>query len=113
MIICQECVNIECTIGILRAKWRLLGKNIEVGSKKATVIIKCMYILHNVVREKDGDSDLNYCNIMLVSENVWEDEITDQRARGVNALQRVKEIRNMFVDYFLSTYFFRYYIIVI
>lgn len=61
----------ECTFGILRAKWRLLGKDIEVSSKNAIIIIKCMCLLHSVVREKDGDSDLDYCNIMLGSQNDW------------------------------------------
>lgn len=93
---------IECTFGILRAKWRLLGKDIEVSSEKAIVIIKCMCILHNVVREKDGDSDLDYCSIMQGQQNVWENEITDQRARGANTQQRAKEIRNTFVNYFLN-----------
>lgn len=44
---------IECLFQILRTKWRLLGKVIEVNSKKAIVIIKCMCILH-IVREKDS-----------------------------------------------------------
>jgi len=54
---------IECTFGILRAKWRLLRKDTEVSSKKAIVIIKYMCILHNIIREKDSNSGLDYCNI--------------------------------------------------
>lgn len=94
---------IECTFGILRAKWRLLGKEIEVSSKKAVIIIKCMCLLHNIVREKDGDTDLDYCNVMLdTHNNYWENENLNQRARGTNALQRAKEVRDAFVDYFLN-----------
>lgn len=93
---------IECTFGILRAKWKLLGKDIEVISKKAIVIIKCMGILHNIIREKDGNSDLDYCNVMLGTENTWDNERTVQRPRGTNTLQRAKDIRSAFVDYFLN-----------
>lgn len=84
---------IKCAFGILQAKWKLFEKDIEVSSKKAIIIIKFMYILHNIIREKDGNSDLDYCNIMLGTENTWENETTVQRARGANALQRAKYIK--------------------
>lgn len=61
-----------------------------------------MCILHNIIRKKDGNSDLDYCNIMLSTESTWENETTVQRARGANALQRAKNIRNAFVDYFFN-----------
>lgn len=93
---------IECAFGILRAKWRLLGKDIEVSPKKAVVIIKCMCLLHNIIREKDGNSDVDYCNIMIDLQNNWENEGMDHPTRGANTLQRAKEIRNVFVDYFLN-----------
>lgn len=59
----RKCV--ECAFGILRAKWRILGKDIEVSSDKASHIIKCVCILHNLIRVKDGDSDLDYCQEMI------------------------------------------------
>ncbi|XP_008190094.1 protein ALP1-like [Acyrthosiphon pisum] len=93
---------IECTFGVLRAKWRLLGKDIEVSPKKAVVIIKCMCLLHNIIREKDGNSDVDYCNVMIDQRNNWENEGMDHPARGANSLQRAKEIRNVYVDYFLN-----------
>lgn len=61
-----------------------------------------MCILHNVIREKYGNSDLDYCNVMLDIENNWENETMVQRARGANALQIPKDIRNAFVDYFFN-----------
>lgn len=93
---------IECAFGILRAKWRLLGKDIEVSPKKAVVIIKCMCLLHNNIRDKDGNSDVDYCNVMIDLQNNWENEGIDHPTRGANTLQRAKEIRNLLVDYFLN-----------
>ncbi|XP_054259944.1 uncharacterized protein LOC128984635 [Macrosteles quadrilineatus] len=48
---------IECAFGILFAKWRILGKDIETSVENAAHIIKCACLLHNVVRDRDGDSD--------------------------------------------------------
>lgn len=55
----RKCV--ECAFGILRAKWWILGKDIEVNSDKAVHIVKCVCILHNLICIKDGGSDLDYC----------------------------------------------------
>ncbi|CAH1979246.1 unnamed protein product [Acanthoscelides obtectus] len=54
---------IECAFGILCAKWRFLNKDIETLPDKACILIKCACILHNLVRDKDGDSDLHYRHI--------------------------------------------------
>jgi len=62
-----------------------------------------MCLLHNIAREKYGDTDLDYCNVMFDTHtNYWENENLNQRARGTNALQRAKEVRDAFVDYFLN-----------
>lgn len=92
---------IECSFGILRAKWRLFGKDIELVQKNIP-IIKCMCILHIIIREKDSDNNLNYRNIMLNIQNNWNDNNLNQRSRATNILQRAKEVRNVFVDYFLN-----------
>lgn len=55
---------IECAFGIMCAKWRFLNKDIETLPDKACILIKCACILHNLIREKDGDSDLHYCGVM-------------------------------------------------
>jgi len=73
-----------------------------VSPKKAVVIIKCMCLLHNIIKEKDGNSDVDYCNVMIDQRNNWENEGMDHPARTANSLQRAKEIRNVFVDYFLN-----------
>ena len=97
---------IECAFGILRAKWRLLGKDIEVSSDKAVHIIKCACILHNVVREKDGDSDLDYCQEMLHSQT-QENQLNNQHERGNHGgarrgSTRAQEIRDEFANFFLD-----------
>lgn len=73
-----------------------------MSRKKAEVIIKCMCVLHNIIRERDGNSDADYCNVMIDLQNNWENEDMDHPTRGVNTLHRAKEIRNVFVDYFLN-----------
>jgi hypothetical protein len=51
----------EYAFGFLRGKWRIFGKVIEVILQRVVSIIKCACILHKVFRERDGDSDLDYC----------------------------------------------------
>jgi len=97
---------IECAFGILRAKWRILGKDIEVSSEKAVHIIKCACILHNVVREKDGDSDLDYCQIMLYGQ-AQENQLYNLQERGNHGgarrgSTRAQEIRDEFANFFLN-----------
>lgn len=92
---------IECAFGILRAKWRILGKDIEVEPEKAIAIIKCACILHNVVRTRDGDTDLDYCNTIIINH----DNITEQVDAYTNygrTTNQAKEIRETFAQYFLE-----------
>lgn len=57
----RKCV--ECAIGILCAKWRILGKDIEVSSDKAVHIIKC-FCIHQFIQYV-CISDLDYCQEMI------------------------------------------------
>lgn len=43
--------------GIITDKWGIVGKDFEVDSKRATVIIKCICILHNLISMKYGNND--------------------------------------------------------
>lgn len=54
---------IECAFGILFAKWRILAKSIETNVKNAVTIIKCVCLLHNIIRERDGSRDPVYREI--------------------------------------------------
>ncbi|VVC25826.1 Harbinger transposase-derived protein [Cinara cedri] len=51
---------VKCAFGVLRVKWQILRKDIEVSSDKAVHIIKYICIQHNLIRIKDEDSDLDY-----------------------------------------------------
>lgn len=48
---------IECAFEMLYAKWRILAKNIEMNLHNVTLIIQCVCLLHNVVRDRDGEND--------------------------------------------------------
>jgi hypothetical protein len=48
----RRCV--ECTFGILRAKWRLLNKAIETNVNKAERIVRCNFLLHNIIIDLEG-----------------------------------------------------------
>jgi len=99
----RKCV--ECAFGILRAKWRILGKDIEVSSDKASHIIKCVCILHNLIRVKDGDSDLHYCQEMIrQSQGNQSNELQERDNHGGarRGTTRAKEIRDEFANYFLD-----------
>nr|CAI5821389.1 unnamed protein product [Callosobruchus analis] len=45
---------IECTFGIMSNKWRILHRSMDVDINFAVDIIKCLCILHNFVRKRDG-----------------------------------------------------------
>jgi len=55
-----------------------------VSLKKAVVIIKCMCLLHNIIGEKDCNSDVDYYNIIIDLRNNWENEGMDHPVRSVN-----------------------------
>nr|CAI5852400.1 unnamed protein product [Callosobruchus analis] len=46
--------TIECTFGIMVAKWRLLSKPIETHEKTADDMIKAICILHNTILDREG-----------------------------------------------------------
>lgn len=99
----KKCV--EFAFGILRAKWRILGKDIEVSFDKAIHIIKCVCIQHNLIRVKDGNSDLDYYQEMIrqyqgnQSNELQERDYHGGARRGST---RAKEISDEFANYFLD-----------
>lgn len=92
---------IECVFGILRAKWRILGKDIEVEPPKAIAIIKCACILHNVIRVRDGNSDLDYCKEIIQSSNNA-GNINNINVNHGRSTNRAKEVRDIFANYFVQ-----------
>lgn len=48
----RRCV--ECAFGIMTAKFRLLTKSIETSVEHATVIVKAICVLHNMILAREG-----------------------------------------------------------
>lgn len=95
----RKCV--ECAFGILYSKWRFLAKDIETLPERACIYIKCACILHNFVRERDGEKDADYIEVtrMMNSDN---NGPTSQRGNRINNnySQAASEIRDEFTKYF-------------
>ena len=90
---------IECAFGILYAKWRILGKPIETNVEHACLIIQATCILHNVIRDLDGNSDTQYSAIMN-SEYCESIRNTGLGRRNNSASFIARNVRDMFVNYF-------------
>lgn len=59
----KECFNkrltrarrtVECTFGSLRSKWQILDKPILTSAEHGDKIIKTIYLLHNIIIDKEG-----------------------------------------------------------
>lgn len=46
--------TVECSFGIMAAKWRLLNKPIECYPDKVDLIVKCICLLHNIIIDREG-----------------------------------------------------------
>lgn len=95
---------IECAFGILKAKWGIFSTDIEVNVKRAISIIKCACILHNVIRERDGNSDLNYCqevsrNFQSGYPTFSQPQQRPERGGVRRGSTLAKEIRDKFANY--------------
>jgi hypothetical protein len=53
-------ISVECTFGILCAKWRILTKGIETDPIRAYVLIKAACTLHTFVRDLVGADDPHF-----------------------------------------------------
>jgi hypothetical protein len=76
-----------------------------VDSKRAAIIIKCICILYNLIRTKNGDSDLDYFDVTQnLNQDILQNEIPNRNIEGrnPNSSQRAKDVRNKFASYFLE-----------
>lgn len=96
----QDCFNkrhsrarktVECSFGILFAKWRILSKPIETSVETADHIIKCICVLHNTILREEG-MDRHFTNVELKKS-------TKQRLAG-RPVNDAKTIRDVFTSYF-------------
>ncbi|XP_055910749.1 uncharacterized protein LOC129945114 [Eupeodes corollae] len=99
--IARKCI--ECAFGILSKKWRFLQKNIETKPSTAVRLIKCACILHNFVRECDGDSDLDYIHVSAeMANDLAQTNATTQeeQSRYNRSSSNALNTRNELVQYF-------------
>lgn len=92
-------VTIECAYGIMTNKWRIFLKAIETDTKHAKLIIKVGCLLHNIVRERDGNSDPDFRRHMR--SRTRSRRIITSRRNNRASLQAI-DIRNNFKDYFVN-----------
>lgn len=89
---------IECTFGIMRAKWRLFGKDIEQNPENACDTIKAMCILHNVIREKDGNDDPHYVQVVNEIYHGGGGQIEEIERARTRYTEESRRIRDTFAD---------------
>ncbi|CAH2001834.1 unnamed protein product [Acanthoscelides obtectus] len=88
---------IECAFGILYAKWRIFSKPIETNVEHACLIIKTACLLHNVIRDLEG----NDCNSQNYDTNLTPGaHYADLNRRNNSSSQAARNIRNQFANYF-------------
>lgn len=87
----------ECAFGILTNKWRLLLKPLETNLQHTHLIIKVACLLHNIVRERDGNRGLD---IIALTEEAERNGIEKGNRRNNRATTQAIRIRNKFKDYF-------------
>lgn len=93
---------IECAFGILTRKFQVLMKSIETKEQTAIDIIKCACVLHNFIRTRDGESDLDYRFMVnkVYDSNIANTALVHYAGRRNNPSRRAKETRDTLANYF-------------
>lgn len=76
---------VECAFGMLAKKFRIFESAMLVGPDKATIITQACCLLHNMVREREGNSADIHQELLTQEEEV-ENNVTDEQnlTRGSN-----------------------------
>lgn len=93
-------VTIECAFGILTNKFRIFTRSIEANKKHATLIIKVSCLLHNIIRERDGDRDEDFQFFFSQFRNTSNDNSAHRSRRNNRATIQATRIRDQFKLYF-------------
>ncbi|KAK5640416.1 hypothetical protein RI129_011227 [Pyrocoelia pectoralis] len=89
---------VECTFGILTAKFRIFDTNIAIHPTKVDKVIKAACVLHNLIRVEEGD--------MYNSESIdtaggaFEPITNICRLNKNQSTRTAREIRDKFCNYF-------------
>lgn len=88
---------VECTFGIMSNKWRILLKALEVTPERAEQIVKCICLLHNIIIDREGMTQLQPPTVELRNSHLR------FATRGQNrSTSRACEIRDTFKTYFVN-----------
>lgn len=93
-------VTIECAFGILTNKFRIFMKSIEANKKHAILIIKASCLLHNIIRERDGDRDPDFQQFISQVGNSNNMNNVHRSRRNNRATNQATRIRDQFKFYF-------------
>ncbi|XP_069620051.1 uncharacterized protein [Ranitomeya imitator] len=84
---------VECSFGILTAKWRVLLTAIKLDTKTVDDVVKACVVLHNFVISKEP---------VTLDDEQLETSLWDYRSASVRSTGSVTRMREQFAEYFLS-----------
>ncbi|XP_077134122.1 ubiquitin carboxyl-terminal hydrolase isozyme L5 isoform X3 [Ranitomeya variabilis] len=84
---------VECSFGILTAKWRVLLTAIKLKTTTIDEVVKACVVLHNFVLSKEPVS---------LDDEELETTLWDYRSSSVCSTGSVTRMRDQFADYFVS-----------
>ncbi|KPJ00652.1 PREDICTED: uncharacterized protein LOC106123115 isoform X2 [Papilio xuthus] len=93
--------TIDFAFGILTDKWRIFLKSLETNTNHAAQIIKVACLLHNIVRDKDGDNDRDFVEFSNLLSNVKIDKVKKSKRNSRASFQAIA-VRERYKDYFVN-----------
>lgn len=60
--LCRARMVVECSFGAIVSKFRILGKAIETNVENAVHIVKAITLLHNIIKDLEGMSEVDATN---------------------------------------------------
>jgi hypothetical protein len=91
-------------VWIFYVKWYVPFKDIETFPEKARVVIKHACLLHNLIKDGDGDCGAAHYNKMqrvIVAEETHD---VDQEVTGRNmSSARARQVKELFTNYFCNS----------
>lgn len=64
--LCRARMVVECSFGAIVSKFRILGKAIETNVENAVQIVKAITLLHNIIKDLEGTSEVDTVNYRSV-----------------------------------------------
>lgn len=91
----------DFTFDILTTKWRIFNKPLETSAKHATLIIHVACLLHNIVRDQDGDNDKTYKKCCLSLSQGIHKKVLKAKRNSRTSFEAM-EIRDKYKMYFVN-----------